>query len=81
MFGYSSLPPPPCNAHLVESQGYCRQGAALHGLNELKAAEASYRMGIQVEPGYLPHPASRLTPAGADHSKVRRTRSAAGRAE
>jgi hypothetical protein len=45
-------PPPLYNARdLLHLQGYGRQGAALHGLKELKAAEASYRMGIQAEPG------------------------------
>jgi hypothetical protein len=32
-------------------QGYGRQGAAHHGLGDLKAAEASYRKGLEVEPG------------------------------
>jgi Flp pilus assembly protein TadD len=32
-------------------QGYGRQGAAYHGLGDLKAADASYRKGLEVEPG------------------------------
>jgi stress-induced-phosphoprotein 1 len=36
-------------------QGYGRQGAAYHGLGDLKAAEASYRKGLEVEPGNYPH--------------------------
>ena len=38
-----------CN--LIFFQGYGRQGAAYHGLGDLKAAEASYRKGLEIEPG------------------------------
>ncbi len=38
---------------MLHVQGYGRQGAAYHGLGDLKAAEISYRKGLEVEPGEI----------------------------
>ena len=45
--------PQPVHTFTYDLQGYGRQGAAYHGLGDLKAAEAAYRKGLEVEPGYF----------------------------